>query len=370
MNEQQMMQYYQQMNPGVDVNSPEFQQGFSQFMSTMAGQQGQGGATPVSQMNVGNSLSGLLGVNPSTAGGALNLGASKASTGGNTSEVQGSAQTGQYTSNGQTTTGVNDTLGLGALVQNLIGSTPATQANETTALNQIMKSGNPYMQQQTTQAVNNALSGPGMQGTGNNAQGRAAGNAAAQVAQNSVGNQLSAAQLLNSGSATGAAVNAGVPLENTTQTQSQGGTAQGTNLGIAQGQVPTSSTSSGSGCFACTAYVDLGWISRRLVLKAVQSKLARKSQYEKSLMAYAVYGPVLARLVLHSRLFARLFFPVCRAVLYEEIRLSHPTLPVSRVAKFYHWCFSALRLPTKRRQTRDAETVALLNRHNLNFGEW
>jgi hypothetical protein len=137
------------------------------------------------------------------------------------------------------------------------------------------------------------------------------------------------------------------------------------------GQMPqTTQTSGGSGCFVCTAYIDLGWLSRRLVLEAVKAKLARASEYEGSLLAYVVYGPWLAKLVLKSKLFARWFFPICCAVLYEEIRLARPNFPRRLVATMWHWLFTQGRLPGRRRTTKNAEVVALLNRHNLNFGEW
>lgn len=437
---------------------------------------------PALSQGIGANLNGLVGSGTlDAANTALQGGATRANTGGNTNQVQGGTQTGQYGTTGtnygttgQTQTGTNtqsgvntgltntsgtntgtstsgttggqtgttsttgqttgqtkntvvDQYGLGGLAGNLTGTAGANDAARTKFLTDTLQTGDPQLQHQISGAVSNALSGPGMQGIGNSAQARAADYAAQGVADNAVKNQLSAASQLAGPSASGTAIqqgssllgsqssssgstsqdvlnalsnfgktdtsntgtNTGVTTTGGTNTSSgttgmtgttnqsggttAGGTASGSNIGIATGQVPQQQVNSGSGCFVCTAYVDRGWMHPGAIRAAVYYKLNNKPKYERSLLGYVVFGPLLALAVLRSKAFARAFYGVARAVLYEECRLARPDRIRRRwAATVCHIGFHALGLVfsplARRRYTEQRRVVEILDRHGLNYG--
>lgn len=98
-----------------------------------------------------------------------------------------------------TQTGVNDTLGLGSLIKQQAQNAQASDAARNAWLTDVMQNGGTGYQEQMQQAINNSLSGPGMQGVGNMAKGRVAGSAAEQIAMNNMDQRLQAAQQLQSG---------------------------------------------------------------------------------------------------------------------------------------------------------------------------
>jgi len=86
-----------------------------------------------------------------------------------------------------------------------------------------------------------------------------------------------------------------------------------------------------------------------------------------------VYGPLLARLVLASKLVARLGLQPARAVLYAELRVGHPRLPFKLLPAFWHGLFTTISLPfgfiakiAGYSKTPKSMTW-LLEKHNLNF---
>lgn len=420
-----------------------------------------GAATTSTQTptQLGSSLAGLLGGSSTTdpAQQALAAGANRAIAGGNSNQVQGGVQTGQYgttnttaqqgtqnttgattgqqqttgtTSNigqqqgvtsttgqqqGQSTTNVVDQYGLGNLASSLTGTAAANDAARTNYLSGVVQNGDPNLQYQTTKAVNQALSGPGLTGAGDSARARAAGYAAADVAGNSTANQLAASNQLGGSTASGTAIqqaspllgsstasnqtslgqtlsdlassNTGTSIQNllssgtssqqgtTGQTGSSAtsGTASGSNLGVATGQVPQQQVQSGSGCYVCTAFVERGELTPSLVRHAVVAKLRGLARYETALRGYMVYGPLLARLVLKSKLAARLLLPISRAVLYAELRVGHPKLPWKPYAAFWHSVFTTISLPFGSLAriagySKTPKSMAwLLEKHNLNF---
>jgi hypothetical protein len=330
------------------------------------------------------------------------------------------------------TTRVADTLGLGKLLAGQAGPAAQADAARQAFLQELVTQGPKQQQALTSAAVNQALSGPGMFGTGQGAQTRAATQAASQVGLQSLNQQLQAAQQLAGPSATTTLVGAGTPYlgqdttgttasesskagtqagaSTTTQAGQQAGTTSqtgatsqisdlskaaeslnigqllkttdmssaesqkgtsgnvGTTAGI--GTVPENQTTSGGGCFVCTVYVDNGWKANRAVRAAARYKLSRP-EYRRSLAGYSVYGPTLARLIQRNKLFAKLFFPVARAVLFEELRLAGKTKKGSDWASLCHHCFHygslAVAVLTGQREIKmcDRETYELLQRNNL-----
>lgn len=344
------------------------------------------------------------------------------------------ATTQDVTGRGQTagTTEVLDTLGLGRLLAGQAGAATSADAARQAFLQGLVTQGPQQQQALTAQAVNQALSGPGMFGTGEGAKARAAGNAAAQVGVNSLNQQLQAAQLLGGPTATTTLVGAGTPYlgQQTTGTTQQAQSTTGTQAGQTQtaqmaeqsgaseqktgtqqttdqtstsqalnlsnllrssqaasneaqmgtsgnvgytagiGTVPQNTQTSSGGCYVCTMYVDHGWKAHRMVRKAAQFKLSLP-KYRRSLVGYSVYGPTLAKWVGASPTFAAAFFPVARAVLYEELRLAgvvEAKQPFASLCHFvFHYGSLAIAVLTGKRQVVqcDQETCNMLSRNNL-----
>jgi hypothetical protein len=195
---------------------------------------------------------GVSNTSGQTIGQTQNLGQTQEATSnvGNTSGLtQNTGQTQAQTQNtGTTTTGVNDTLGFGQLLQGQQGQATATDATRNNYLTNLLQNGDPALQQQTQAAVNSALSGPGMVGTGDSAQARAAGYAAANVARNSEANQLAASQQLAGGTATTNLASAANPyLGQTAATTNTGNTTENTaNTGVTNQQTANTGTTSGT----------------------------------------------------------------------------------------------------------------------------
>lgn len=369
-----------------------------------------------------------------TLGTSETLGTTAGTTAGVTKGETAGATTEDITGRQVTTgkTAVTDTLGLGRLLAGQAGPAAQADAARQAFLQGLVTQGPKEQQALTAAAVNQALSGPGMFGTGQSAQARAATQAASQVGLQSLNQQLEAARQLAGPSATTTLVGAGTPYlgqetmgtaaseqskagtqagaTTTTQAGQQAGTSSqtgttsqisdlskaaeslnlsqlmktsdmetteqqkgtsgnvGTTAGI--GTVPENQTTSGGGCYACTVYVDNGWKANRAVRAAAEYKLSRL-EYRRSLAGYSVYGPALARLIQRNKLFAKLFFPVARAVLYEELRLAGKHMSRSNWASLCHHCFHygslAVAVLTGQREIKmcDRETYKLLQRNNL-----
>lgn len=451
---EQLLSQYQQINPGAKVNTPAEQQAFNDWTNKLTAQQGVSdwSAIDPTKINLG-AINGTTTANGTptfnntaasifndgtiaNAGTALNDVASVAGSG-NTSQVQGGTQTGNYSSTGTTgttgtqnqtnatsgatstnqnqtgttagqqtgttanqgvtqqqgattgSTNVNDSLGFGSMLQGQQGAAAANTATDQSFLSNLVKNGPQQQQALTAQATNQALSGPGMVGAGDNAGARAAGYAASNVGLNSLNQQLAAAGQLagptatttlasaanpylgtnTTGTSTGTSANsntgASTQDSNTTMDQSltslanstglsnlinntatntneaQSGTAGGSSLSIGTGNAPQSTTTSagGGGCYACTALIHLGMMHKIALVRGGDYKFGTK-KYQRSLAGYSIYGPWLARQILRHRWFAKLFRPVARVILYEEVRLSGRAIPRRLDASFWHFLFN------------------------------
>jgi len=340
--------------------------------------------------------------------------------GGTTGSQQGTQATQQVGQVGTTGTSQPvDTLGFGQLLQQQVpGAQSATQTQQD-FLKGVVANGPANQQALTSRAVNQAMSGPGMVGAGENAQARAASDAAATVGVNSLNQQLQAASQLANPTQTTNLATAANPYVGTqtagNQTSNQAGTTNtgqtstgttnqstsGTNTqnlvndvnslnlssllnntatNTAENQSGTSSANSGQvgignvpeskqqtsgGCYVCTDLVDRGLMAPGAVRRAARWKLAQ-TRFQRSLVGYSLYGPFVARHHLVPRSVARL-------ILYEECRLAGvkvaKRLDATGLHAVFHYLSLAIAVLTGRKEIRqcDADTVAMLSRNNLIF---
>lgn len=426
-----------------------------------SGGSGGGGVAGGGNSGLGGAIYGLVGAPTSgnfvvdPANDALNLGAIRAQAGGNTNQVSGSTQVGNLSgvndqsatqtnhatgsTNGATTentqqngtqagtrntssdtsmnqtSGVAHDLGLSGLVQSEGQMQGASDVSRNNFLRDVQDNGGTGFQQQLDAGIRQSLSGPGMVGVGDEARGRAAGTAAADIGRNNLNQRLDASRQLSgptgvstlaqgAGSSgllgsttTGSTSNLGSELSNLVSsnasnsagtsaqtnltdainaTQSHGtnsSAASGSSLGVSTGQTPEQK-SSGGGCFVSTVYVDKGLLAASTVRRAVKSKLSKIDKYEDSINGYMVWGPAVSRCVAKIPLVLRLLERPVRAILYEEIRLSNDRIKSKLSARLWHSAFhygNYICYPFRRKTTSNPVTVAMLNRNNLNFqGGW
>ena len=249
----QLTLLFKQMHPDVDINTPEGNAALQGFVANG----GDGGSNPFSP--TGSNIQ-------NAADNALLSGAQKAAAGGNTYQVQGGNQQGQFATQGQeaqsqvgmqaqqgTTTGqqtqdttgtsrttgttsttgqhgVVDTLGFGQLLKG--GEGAAAEADKTRGgfLSDLVDTGGAGFNDQVDAAVRSSLSGPGMQGVGDSAKARAAGYATEAVARNNLNERLNATQQLAGPTAQQTLAASGNPYLGSTDSNTavQDSTTQGT----------------------------------------------------------------------------------------------------------------------------------------------
>jgi hypothetical protein len=343
-----------------------------------------------------------------------------------TQQSQTSAQTGTTTDTGTTTgtttqsgtttgqTQVTTPFDIASLIEGQLGGVQASDAARSAFLTDFMNTGGTGFNAQVDAAIRQSLSGPQMTGTGDNARARIAGAAASDIARNNALLRLGAAQQLAGPTGLGSMVQATSPLygqsttgttagttgttQNTQNTQTQqlqsamqnlsntldfqqligqetqAGTASGSSASAGAGQVPEGQPVKTGGCVVCTAYVALGQMHPGAVRRAVEWKKRMWGTYGVALDGYLLYGPVLAKMVLRDGLFARLFKPTARAILYHECHLSAPTrfewrlLPYLQHAVFnlISWPVGAIsRLVGTDTGVRDASVRQMLNEQKL-----
>lgn len=298
---------------------------------------------------------------------------------GNTSSEQnqttGSTQTGTQTgtqtqtTTGTTTTTPTDTLGFGGLLKGQAGGVSAADDARLAFLTDVMNTGGTGFNSQLDEGIRSSLTGPQMTGAGDSARARAAGYAAANVGRNNLNQRLGAAQQLTAPtglSALSAAANPyiGTSTTNTGSTdsisnlvnnvnttgfsdliskgseaQSGATTAQSSQAGA--GQIPQGQPVKTGGCVLCTAAIELK-LPRSNMTKVLRRVIGHKLRVERKRFSnasrgyFAVFTPFAAWLLSHPKL-ARRLWPLARAVVYEELRVSGRRLPLKPVPWIVHW---------------------------------
>lgn len=214
----------------------------------------------------------------------------------------------------------------------------AQQLAGPTGLATLSTAANPYVGQQATTTGNTSTTGSS---TGTNFSNLTS-NQNVQSLINSINNNTSN----TSGSNTGFSDLTGqTASENTTNTASnvnenQSGTATGKSSQAASGQIPQAQqvSTGGGGCVLCTAATHLGLFHNLRVLRTViDFKLRRnRSVYHSAARGYFFLFTPLAEWLLKRPRVAKALYPLARAVVYEELRLSGRPIPRRKWAKFVH----------------------------------
>jgi hypothetical protein len=331
---------------------------------------------------------------------ALYTGAVASGTGGNTRQVQGGNQTGTFDSSGtqaqtsntgqvssgsntmnqattgtqtqagesqgltaqtgKSTTGVVDTLGFGDLLKGQAGAATTNDTTRNAYLSDLVNTGGSNFNDQVAAATNQAMSGPGMQGVGQAAQGRAVGSAVSQVARNNQGERLAASNQLagptattnlagagnaylgqtndtsNIGTNLGKTSTTGTTASNTTgsatneaamsgfsdllNNQSSTGTSNASNRQVAYGDAPEQKTSGGGGSVVCTALGERGLLPRWMLEAELVHVQNNPEKFKTAAKGYYSYGVRLAKMVRKSKLIAYLCLPFAKGCAYEAAR--------------------------------------------------
>ena len=127
---------------------------------------------------------------------------------GQTASQFGQQQTGTAT----TRTGVEDTLGLGSLIQSAGTQAQAADSARQSFLTDLVSGNDASFDPQLRQTIAEASSGPGLIGVGDSGRGRIVGSAVADLVRNRTGQQLQASQQLAQPGAQTGVVTAGLPL--------------------------------------------------------------------------------------------------------------------------------------------------------------
>lgn len=364
-----------------------------------------------------------------TSGTNFQSGSNKSS-GSNTQDIttgQKGDTSGKTDYTGSSVTGAVDTLGFGGLLKGAAPGVQASDAERSAFLSDVMKTGGSQFGSQVDQAVRNASSGPGLTGAGDSARARAAGYAGAQVARNNLDQRLGAAKelagptglqtlstaanpyigqktdtsgsqvtsgtsnltgfqnLVGSNKSDGSNESKGGNTGTTDSTTSgfdnliskgnenQSGTATGDSASSARGVIPQAQqvSTGGGGCVLCTVATELGLFRNLRVLRRVIDFKMRRQRFSSASRGYFfMFTPVAVYLLSRPKL-ARLLYPIARAVVYEELRLSGRRLPLRVWAWIVHWavhsiCAAVGKLPVpKGVQSPLIETLA--KKYNIWF---
>lgn len=161
------------------------------------------------------------------------------STGSTTGTQQQSGYQGQVQ---QGTTQVTTPFDIASLISKQLPQTAQADAARTAFLTDFMQTGGTALNSQVDQAVRQSLSGPQQAGTGESAQARAAGYAAAQIGRQNADQRLSAAGQLAGGSGLGSLTQQTAPLFGTS-TSNIAGSTFGNTTGTTQNTANTSNMS-------------------------------------------------------------------------------------------------------------------------------
>ena len=291
-----LLAQYLKMNPGAEVSTPDGQQAFNNWTGTVAQQFGANNWESIPDSAFGSNpfVNDTL---ATTVNNTLLTGAQRAGEGGNTNQVQGGFQTGQFgttgkteqigntqqtgtntqqgtttstgttgqtgtsTNTGRTTTStdqtavsngtrtVNDTLGFGKLLQSQAGNAVQSDATRSRFLTDLVDTGGKQFQDQVDFAANRSLSGPGMVGVGDGARGRVAGAAVGDVARNNLSQRLEASGQLAGPTAVGTLAEKG----NAYLGESTQGTTRTTGTSVADTSGTTQFNQTGTSTGATTS---------------------------------------------------------------------------------------------------------------------
>lgn len=273
-------------------------------------------------------------------------------------------------------------VGLNSLNQQLAAS---NQLSNDSALTNLVKAGNSFLGTTgTTTGTNEGTNVGSTTGTTTGATtGSTTGTTGSTGTSSNVGTSAGSSTTDNVGTSTGTNTGATTGTTNslnlkdlvstseTSGTESSSGKSAANSTSAGIGNAPKDVTNNNSGgCYACTAYADMGLIGHRSIRAAAEWKLSQP-KYRRSLVGYSVYGPALARLIMWSPTFAFVFFPVARAVLHEELRLAGRVSRRRRWASLCHSIFDkgslAIAVLTGAREVQPCgeRVKALLERNNL-----
>jgi hypothetical protein len=348
-------------------------------------------------------------------------------------QVQDSRTTGSttQTTQGNETQQAIDTLGFGKLLQDQAGAVGASDAARTAWLQDTMQTGGTAFNSQIDQAIRNSLTGPQMTGAGDSARARAAGYGAAEIGRTNLNQRLAASEqlagptglanlstaanpyigrqtsstgtgttfqdLLTKGttSTTGTQNTTGTSntqsltdqLQNSSQnttgfqnlisqgSEAQAGTTAGQSSQAGAGQIPQGQPVKTGGCVLCTAAYEMKLPKSnmlRVLRRVIKHKLVvDRSAYASAARGYfAIFTPVARTLLSHPRL-ARTFYPLARATVYEELRLSGRRLPWKAVPWGVHWvghnACGAVGFFLPLRGVRDPVITDIARRNNILF---
>jgi hypothetical protein len=103
-------------------------------------------------------------------------------------------------------------------------------------------------------------------------------------------------------------------------------TASGTSSGSSQASGVGEQPVAKGGCYVSSMFALRGQIGKRVIRHCVRYKLSQR-RFRYMLWGYSVYGHNFARYVEGSKVLGGLMKPVCRAILYQELRWSGKRLP-------------------------------------------
>lgn len=290
---------------------------------------------------------------------------------GTTNQTQTGAQSGTSTQNTSSTSTAtpNDTLGFGALLQGQAGTVGASDAARNSFLTDVMQTGGTQFGQQLDAGIRSSLSGPQMTGAGDSARARAAGYAAANTGRENLGQRLGAAHELAGPTGLASLSTAANPyigqtnatfgsadsISNALSSLNTSGLSDLINRGseVSSGSTAAQSSQAGAGvipqgqpvksggCVLCTAAIELDLpkaYTPRILRKVIAHKLnvQRKRFSAASRGYFYLFTPLAAWLLRHPTL-ASLLFPLARAVVYEELRISGRCLCFRWDAWLVHW---------------------------------
>lgn len=275
---------------------------------------------------------------------------------GTTSQTGQQTQTGttSQTQSGSSTSTPVDTLNLGSLITGQAQNTAASDETRRAFLTDLIQTGGTGFNEQLDAGIRQSLTGPQMTGAGDSARARAAGYAAANVGRNNMNQRLAGAEQLGGGTGLSSLVQASSPyvgqktestgnsltseLNNlassstgfsdliTKASEATSGATTGQSSQAGAGQIPQGQPVKTGGCVLCTAGIAMKLPRsklHRVLRRVINYKLnVDRSTYENAARGYfAIFSPIARKLMSHPRLACALF-PLARATVYEELRIS------------------------------------------------